>query len=121
MTQATLSNQQFFINLTGNLFSAVSRPKPVNIEKAVDEAYAVFASRNPDWVENLFDQHFIDHKIKPVVSINRQRGRLISAIDVAMMWDAQFSGQSFERRQQHVNQLVWTAELFVQELKARLA
>ncbi len=120
MTQATLTNQHFFINVTGNLFSAVSRGKNKSVDQAIDEAFAIFAKRNPEWVDNLFDQHFIEKRVKPVVGINAKRGRKVSAIDVAMMWDAQFSNQSFDRRQQHVNQLVADAELFIRELKARL-
>ena len=120
MTHAISTQSTLISNVVSNTF-VISRPnKTMSADKAVDQAFSAFATRYPSWVDALFDQHFVDQHLKPVVKTNWKRGRSITALDDAMLWDAQFSDKNFDRRRQNLAELRDAAGLFISELKTRL-
>ena len=120
MLQLATPKQTLITTVMSNIVVVTQPDQSVSAEVAVDQAFNVFETHYPTWTESLFDQHFVNQQVKPLVKRNWQRGRTISAIDIAMLWDAQFSNQSYERRRQNLADLTQAAKTFVKELNMRL-
>ncbi|MEM8860819.1 MAG: hypothetical protein AAGD96_21050 [Chloroflexota bacterium] len=108
------------LSVIGNFVTTSGLEKKSNVAESVDKAYATFAEKYPNWVDAQFDQSFVDKKIKPIAQSQWKKGRTLSAVDVAMAWDAQFSQASYDRRQANMDELVSVAKNFVGDLNRNL-
>ena len=116
------SKQTFIVPTHGNLVS-VSHPKKLTdpmVRKAVANAFAYFALTHPEWVDSLFDQFFVDRYLLPQIKMNLSQNRLITPLDVAMEWDAQFGFGTEKSRAKWIDELQQAAESFVHRLKHEL-
>lgn len=116
------TKQTFIVPNRGNLMSVIRKRKLTDskVRKAVGNAFAYFAQAHPEWVDSLFDQFFVDHFLLPQIKMNLMQNRMITPLDVAMEWDAQFGFGSEETRTKWIDALRVAAETFVKRLKSEL-
>lgn len=69
----------------------VQRYQRRTLRRAVRHAYAKFARRYPNWVAALFDEHFVNTHLLPLLQDAAQRGDKVSAGQVADQWVRQIS------------------------------
>lgn len=119
---------QLFSNKSVSIFNVIrnivtitkSDVKAANIDQALSKALTVFRNTHPNWVNSLFNQHFVMVHVKPVVEMNLSHGRLPSALDLAMLWDRQFGEDEFSLREACITELTQAAKVFVNILNAEL-
>ena len=67
------------------------------VQTALDRAYAVFAQRHPEWVAALFDEHFLVHRVAPLLHAAHARQAYFTPRTIAQAWAAQLG----MREEQH--------------------
>lgn len=64
--------------------------------RAVARAYAIFAARYPDYAAALFDEHFVQTRVTPLLATEAGAATL-TAKTLATAWAAQFGMNAVER------------------------
>lgn len=61
------------------------------LRRAVRHAYGVFARTYPNWVAALFDEHFVNTRLLPLLHQAAQAGAKVTPTQVAELWVRQVS------------------------------
>ncbi len=61
------------------------------LRRAVRQAYSEFARRYPNWVAALFDEHFVNTHLLPLLQSAAETGDKVTARQVADRWVRQIS------------------------------
>lgn len=90
------------------------------LRRVVRQAYAHFARKYPNWVAALFDEHFVNNHLLPLLHTSIERGDKIQAWQVAELWANQISLLP-SQRQQHRAAIMPAATRFLCLLADALA
>ena len=82
------------------------------LRRAVHQAFSTFARAYPNWVATLFDEHFVNHKLLPLLHSAAQGGDKVTARQVAELWACQVSMLP-SLRQKHIARIVPAATHFL--------
>jgi type VI protein secretion system component VasF len=82
------------------------------LRRAVRQAYVTFAYRYPEWVAVLFDAHFINAHLMPLLLRAAEAGEKITPAQVAELWARQVSMLP-TLRQQHTARMIPAATHFL--------
>lgn len=82
------------------------------LRRAVRQAYITFAYRYPEWVAELFDAHFINTHLMPMLLRAADAGEKVSPLQVAELWARQVSMLP-SLRQQHIARMIPAATHFL--------
>ena len=111
--------QRVIENLPGS--AGVSRwLRTRQLQAALRQIYPSFATQNPAWVANLFDQHFLLHCASPMVEHYREHDTLPTPIKLATTWDRQFGPTSEPIRQRRMAEFIPVAANLLELVEAAL-
>ena len=82
------------------------------LRRAVRRAYLTFARTYPNWVATLFDEHFINTHLLPLLHNAAHGGDKVTARQVAELWARQVSMLP-SLRQKHIARIVPVATHFL--------
>jgi hypothetical protein len=93
--------------------------KSLAFRSSLKRAYRTFACHYPQWVDVLFDEHFVRHTAAPLLTrYLRQHSTPPSPIELAIAWSDQFATGSPTRK--HISQLTPAAIDFLGWLETEL-
>jgi hypothetical protein len=87
---------------------------------AVGRAYAVWAPQNWEWVDSLFNEHFLAHRAVPVLTRYLDDSRQSAVVELANAWAEQLSWFDVELKRRHIANLTPVAAHFLRCLDAEL-
>ena len=90
------------------------------LQQAVIRTYNVWAPQNWEWVDSLFNEHFLTHRAVPVLIRYLDDSRQSAAVELANAWSEQLSWFDVERKRRHIANLIPTAAHFLRCLDAEL-
>ena len=64
----------------------VQRYQRRTLRRAAQQAYLEFARKYPNWVAALFDEHFVDNHLLPLLHNSAEQGEKVGARQVADLW-----------------------------------
>lgn len=82
------------------------------LRRAVRQAYVNFARRYPNWVATLFDEHFVNAHLMPLLQRAANAGEKVTPAQVAELWAKQVSMLP-SLRQQHTARMIPAATHFL--------
>jgi hypothetical protein len=82
------------------------------LRRAVRQAYFNFARRYPNWVAALFDEHFVNVHLLPMLQRAADAGNKVTPLQVATMWARQVSTLP-SLRQQYIARMIPAATHFL--------
>ena len=82
------------------------------LRRAVHQAYVNFARTYPNWAASLFDEHFVNVHLLPVLQRATETGDKVTAIEVADLWARQVSMLP-SQRQKHSARILSAATHFL--------
>jgi hypothetical protein len=82
------------------------------LRRAVRQAYVTFAHHYPDWVAALFDAHFVNTHLMPLLLKAAGAGEKVTPAQVAELWARQVSMLP-SLRQQHMTRMIPAATHFL--------
>jgi hypothetical protein len=93
--------------------------KSLAFRMCLSRAYATFAHHYPDWVETLFDEHFVQHRAAPLLKRYLRPLCPPAPIELATLWATQFSSDSSAAKR-YATELIPAAADFLGWLEAEL-
>jgi hypothetical protein len=90
------------------------------LHRAVRQAYREFAAEYPHWVAVLFDEHFVNTHLMPLLHSAAERGDKVSPRQVAELWVRQISLLP-SQRQKHSAAILPAATRFLSLLADALS
>lgn len=90
------------------------------IRRVLQQAYIPFARRYPQWAASLFDEHFLVHRVAPLLLVPDSGQVPLSAATIAGAWAAQLGTSGAPRQKQNVEATPVAAE-FLRLLKHELS
>lgn len=90
------------------------------LRRAVRQAYLRFARSYPNWVASLFDAHFVDVHLLPLLQRAAQTGDKVTPMQVAEAWARQVSILP-SLRQRHIVRVLPAATCFLSMVADELA
>jgi hypothetical protein len=90
------------------------------LRRGVRAAYAHFADLYPQWVATLFDEHFVDAHLLPMLLRAATTGSKVTPVEVAEAWARQVSILP-SLRQQHIARVIPVATHFLCMVAEELA
>jgi hypothetical protein len=82
------------------------------LRRAVRQAYLTFARTYPNWVAALFDAHFVDTHLLPLLQRAAEAGVKVTPLQVAEVWARQVSMLP-SLRQKHTARMIPAATHFL--------
>jgi len=82
------------------------------LRRAVQQAYTTFARTYPDWVASLFDEHFVNVHLLPLMQKATETSDKVTAAQVAELWSQQVSMLP-ARRHKHNTRILPVAAHFL--------
>jgi hypothetical protein len=98
----------------------VHRYQRRTLRRAVRQAYVTFARTYPNWVASLFDAHFINMHLLPLLHSAAESGDKVTARQIAELWARQVSLLP-SLRQKHTARVVPIATHFLWMVANELA
>jgi len=89
-------------------------------QDAVIRAYATWAPQNWEWVDYLFNEHFLTHRAVPFLVTYMKDGIQPDSVELANVWAQQFTWFDDEMKQRHVAKLIPAATEFLRCLEVEL-
>ena len=85
--------------------------KVINNRSIMDMEVALmrFAETEPYWRDRYFDPYFIESQVMPLLVLFHQAGSILTADDIAFLWDETYGRGSLSERKETVRRL--SAEL----------
>jgi hypothetical protein len=82
------------------------------LRRAVRQAYTIFARQYPNWVAALFDEHFVNTHLLPILQRAADAGDKVTPMQVAELWVRQVSILP-TLRQKHIARVMPAATHFL--------
>ena len=82
------------------------------LRRAVHQAYVAFARTYPNWVATLFDEHFVNTHLLPLLQRAAEVGDKVTPIQAAELWARQVSMLP-TLRQKHIARIMPAATHFL--------
>jgi len=89
-------------------------------QDAVIRAYTTWAPKNWEWVESLFNEHFLTHRAAPFLIAYVKDGVELNPVELANVWAEQLTWFDEEMKQRHITKLVPAARDLLLCLEAEL-
>ena len=89
-------------------------------QDAIIRAYTTWAPKNWEWVESLFNEHFLTHRAAPFLIAYVKGGVELNPVELANVWAEQLTWFDEEMKQRHITTLVPPATEFLLCLEAEL-
>ena len=114
-----VSTAQLIFELPGWLKDQTWFQKLV-FRRALKRVHTRFAVDHAEWVDDLFDDHFLQRCALPLVMACHTEGRLPTPTELAEAWDKQFNPNPPAVRQKRLSQMTPVAAIFLRELQMEL-
>ena len=105
---------QFVQNYRGRAYKARS------LNQALTHTYASFAEQFPEWTAALFDEYFLTHRAKPLLTRAAKGGDRLDALELAKVWSEQLTWFNEQHRQNIIADLIPVAASFLRKFEAEL-
>lgn len=83
-----------------------------SLRRAVHKAYLSFARQYPNWVATLFDEHFVNTHLLPLLQNAADAGEKVTAVQAAEVWAKQVSMLP-SLRKRHISRILPAATHFL--------
>jgi hypothetical protein len=90
------------------------------LRQAIARIYPSFARQYPDWVDYLFDEHFLSQHGFHLLAAYIVYKAMPTPFELARVWAEQFAWFNLEMKERHVAQLMPVAADFLRRLDKEL-
>lgn len=80
---------------------------------ALTRAFTAWAPQHWEWVDYLFNEHFLTHRVAPLLATCRQDGIQLDPVKLANIWAEQLTWFDDEMKQKHMAKIVPAATDFL--------
>lgn len=110
---------QLSSKVAGNV-RLINNSEQQEFRDALTRAFATWAPQNWEWVDYLFNEHFLAHRVAPLLTTGQQAGTRLDSVKLAHIWAEQLAWFDDEMKQRHIAKLIPAAAEFLRCLRTEL-